>query len=128
MKSARVLVIACALAACSSSRAADAPDTAEHAFYFWRSSLRLSPLERQTLIEQHVTRLYVRAFDLGWNPEEQRADVMGPLEVVDVLPKPRRRMPEPCDVDDDVVLVIVLFEMVAFVMVPAKFWMSTPCS
>ncbi|CAN5906503.1 hypothetical protein BH11MYX2_BH11MYX2_30920 [soil metagenome] len=86
MYATRVIVIALAIAACSSSRAA-APETqADRAFYFWRSSLLLSPTEKQTLVEQHVTKLYVRAFDLGWNPEQQRADVMGALDVVDVPP------------------------------------------
>ena len=64
----RMIVIALAIAACSSSRAAAPESHADHAFYFWRSTLQLSATEKQTLIDQHVNRLYVRAFDLGWNP------------------------------------------------------------
>jgi hypothetical protein len=88
MHAARVIVIALAIAGCSSSRAAAPESHADRAFYFWRSTLALSATEKQALVDQHVNRLYVRAFDLGWNPEQQRADVMGPLEIVDVPPIP----------------------------------------
>jgi len=43
------------------------------------------------------------------------------LEVPPALPKPSRRMPEPFEVALAVVLVMVLFEIVAFEIVPAKF-------
>lgn len=72
-------------AGCSSSRAAEGPP-AQRAFYFWRTTLRLSPLERQTLVAQAVSRVYVRAFDLAWDPEAKVASLVGPLEIVDALP------------------------------------------
>src|ERR1700730_198454 len=50
------------------------------------------------------------------------------FETTPLLPKPRRRMAEPCDVPLDVELVNVLAWMRAFVIVPLKFWMSMPCS
>lgn len=40
---------------------------ARRAFYYWRTTFSLSDVERRALAELHVSRLYVRAFDVVWN-------------------------------------------------------------
>jgi hypothetical protein len=35
------------------------------AFYFWRTTFQLTPAERKALVELHVDKLYVRAFDVA---------------------------------------------------------------
>ena len=74
------VLLACAIAACS-SRAATADDPpATRAFYFWRTTFRLSAIERRALAELHVARLYVRAFDVDWDGAPELRGVIDPVE------------------------------------------------
>jgi hypothetical protein len=57
-----VLVLVVALGC---SRDATSPPP-QRAFYFWRTTFHLSDSELHALSELHVTRLYVRAFDVTW--------------------------------------------------------------
>ncbi len=54
-----VLVLGC-------SRHHDSSPPPQRAFYFWRTTFHLSDAEQRALAELHVTRLYVRAFDVTW--------------------------------------------------------------
>jgi len=55
------------------------------AFYYWRTSFKLSPVEQRALDELHVERLYVRMFDV-----EQGADspsLIGKIASTDSVPR-----------------------------------------
>jgi len=64
------------LASCSSSRADGPP--AGRAFYYWRTTFALSPAERGAIGELHVSRLYVRMFDVDWS--EGGPSLLGKIE------------------------------------------------
>ncbi len=83
-----LLVIGC-------STHAPAPDgpPARRAFYYWRTTFRLSPQERLALTELHAARLYTRVFDVGWSTDAPQllgkiapADASGVPAGVEVVP------------------------------------------
>jgi hypothetical protein len=85
----RVLLVAVAIAAASAAAACSAPAPAadgpppQRAFYYWRTTFRLSPAEARALTELGVTRLYLRAFDVEWSAAEGAPSMIGkvaPLE------------------------------------------------
>jgi hypothetical protein len=45
----------------------DGGPPAARAFYYWKTTFRLSPDEEQALATLHISRIYVRAFDIVWN-------------------------------------------------------------
>ena len=59
----KALVVLALVAACGGH--GDGPPPAR-AFYYWRTTLHLSEVERRALGELHVTKLYVRMFDVEW--------------------------------------------------------------
>lgn len=83
MRAFGIVVAVAALAACSApARSADGPPP-ERAFYYWRTTFRLSPAEQRALAELGVTRLYLRAFDVEWSAAEGAPSMIGkvvPLE------------------------------------------------
>ncbi len=81
------LVIAFTLASCGSAgsdspseRGPDSPP-AERAFYYWRTTFKLAPAERQVLADLRVPKLYVRMFDVEWRDEA--ASMIGKIVAVD---------------------------------------------
>jgi hypothetical protein len=84
----RVLLVVAAVAAvaagaCSASAGpADGPPP-QRAFYYWRTTFRLSPVERRALAELGVSRLYVRAFDVEWSQLDGAPSLIGKLAPVD---------------------------------------------
>jgi hypothetical protein len=86
-----LLVLGCIT--CTSAREADSPGHVDRAFYYWRTTFALSATERDALADLHVSRLYVRVFDVGWDDGDKRAKIRGPIAVtqpppasVDVVP------------------------------------------
>jgi hypothetical protein len=72
-----VAVAGIAVAGCSASaRSADAPPS-QRAFYYWRTTFRLSPAEQRALGELGVSRLYLRVFDVEWNAVESAPSMIG---------------------------------------------------
>ena len=69
------LAIAVAASGCH-RRAREAGPAPSRAFYFWRTTLALTPAEQHALVEHRVTRLYVRAFDI-----DDAGALVGPLTV-----------------------------------------------
>ena len=74
---------------CSRHHASPPP---QRAFYFWRTTFRLSDTEQRALAALLVTKLYVRAFDVTWADAPQFAGELQPgtpvpanLEVVPVV-------------------------------------------
>ncbi len=56
------------------------------AFYYWRTQFRLSPYERAALRDLSVSRLYVRFFDVSWDPDAGRPYPRARIEFPDPLP------------------------------------------
>lgn len=48
-------------------------------FYYWKTIFKLSPLERTTLEYNSVSKLYVRYFDVDWNPKSKQAFPQSPI-------------------------------------------------
>ena len=70
------LVLFALLACCHAHAESPPPD---RAFYYWRTTFALSAAERTALTDLHVTRLYVRVFDIDWNATEKTASMVGKL-------------------------------------------------
>ena len=47
------------------------------AFYFWRTTLALTPAEQRAVTELGVERIYLRAFDVAWDADERAAKPIG---------------------------------------------------
>jgi hypothetical protein len=77
----RIWLIFVALAACAEPAADVVPVgvPAQRAFYFWRTSFQLSTAEQRAVTDLHVTRLYVRAFDIVWDDDAHAAQQLGPV-------------------------------------------------
>ena len=58
-----------ALVACKDAEPVPVGPPAHRAFYFWRTTFRLSPQERLALAELHTERLYTRVFDVAWTTD-----------------------------------------------------------
>jgi hypothetical protein len=76
-------VAALAAAGCSASARSDDRPPAQRAFYYWRTTFRLSPAEQRALGELGVSRLYLRVFDVEWNAVESVPSLIGKIVPVD---------------------------------------------
>ena len=76
--SVKVLALLLLLASCGSRSAAEAPP-ARRAFYFWRTTFALTPVEQQVVAALHVDRIYLRVFDLAWNESDKTVAPVGPV-------------------------------------------------
>jgi hypothetical protein len=83
---ARLLLVLLTAFACRSHAVAADDPPATRAFYFWRTTFRLSDVERRALADLHVARLYVRAFDVDWDAAGNAPAWRGTLDVVDRAP------------------------------------------
>ncbi len=54
-------------ASCSSPRVESPP--AQRAFYYWRTTFKLSAAEQRALADVHAGKLYVRMFDIEWRDD-----------------------------------------------------------
>jgi hypothetical protein len=54
------------VSACGSAQAVGTRDEPARSFYYWRTTFSLSPAEREALGTLHVSRLYLRLFDVAW--------------------------------------------------------------
>jgi hypothetical protein len=75
---------------CSGSPRAESPP-ARPAFYYWRTTFRLSAPEQQALAELHVPRLYVRMFDVEWRDG-------APSMIGKIVPGDGQRIPDSVEV------------------------------
>ena len=55
----------------------DESPPARRAFYFWRTTLQLTPAEQRAVTELGVQRIYVRAFDVAWSADEKTVKPIG---------------------------------------------------
>lgn len=55
-------------------------------FYYWKTIFKLSPLEKSTLKENQVKKLYIRYFDIDWNEKSNQAFPQSPIHF-DANPK-----------------------------------------
>jgi hypothetical protein len=58
----------------------------QRSFYFWKSVFRLSQKERNILEDLSVKQLYIKFFDLSWDPEKKAARPIAKLQVRDLPP------------------------------------------
>jgi hypothetical protein len=49
------------------------------AFYYWKTVLKFSEREKETLKDNNVTKLYVRYFDIGLNPKTEEPIPLSPI-------------------------------------------------
>lgn len=59
----------------------------EHSFYFWRTTAHLSATEKQALQQHHVTKLYVRFFDVDYASDTKEPKPFGVIDSLELLPK-----------------------------------------
>ncbi|MCW5804670.1 MAG: hypothetical protein KIT31_20025 [Deltaproteobacteria bacterium] len=78
-----VLLAACARTSDGEEEHRDGPP-AQRAFYYWRTTLRLSDAERRAVTELGVARIYLRMFDVVW--QDGAAAQVGVVAVEDRLP------------------------------------------
>ena len=62
------------------------PKFTEPAFYFWKSTFKLSNVERNTLKNNHIQKLYVKFFDVSWNPQKRKPQFVAPIQFAENLP------------------------------------------
>lgn len=48
-------------------------------FYYWKTIFKLSPLEKNTLKDNQVKKLYIRYFDIDWNGNSNRPFPQSPI-------------------------------------------------
>jgi hypothetical protein len=84
-------------AACARDRHAAHSGPPQRAFYYWRTTLALSPVERRTVEELGVARIYLRLFDVDRadeangeaNGETTAPQFVAPLAIEDAATLPR---------------------------------------
>lgn len=57
-----------------------------NSFYYWQSVWKLSDSSRRYLESQNIEHLYLKLFDVAWNPEQQQAIPLAPLIVQNPIP------------------------------------------
>lgn len=75
-----VLLLACLVVGCTKR-----PE-GQRAYYFWRTTFTLTPPERERLKSNHVSRLYLRLFDVAWSRETSRAEPVGLTAFTEPVP------------------------------------------
>ncbi|MCX6144502.1 MAG: hypothetical protein NTZ35_14940 [Ignavibacteriales bacterium] len=63
------------------------PHVVRGAFYYWRSSFEFTSKQRDYLDSLHVKRLYVKFFDVDWNPNSRVAQPIASIEFKDTIPQ-----------------------------------------
>ena len=67
------------------------PKQLETAFYYWKSNFKLSELEKNTLAENQVRKLYIKFFDISWNVGKRDFQVDAPIRF-------REKLPDSCQI------------------------------
>lgn len=52
-------------------------------FYYWKTIFKLSDIEKQTLKDNKVSKLYIRYFDVGLHPENKNPIPISPIHFLD---------------------------------------------
>jgi hypothetical protein len=63
------------------------------AFYYWKSNLKLSYLEKNTLTENQVKKLYIKFFDISWNAAKRNFQIDAPIRFSEKLPDSTQLIP-----------------------------------
>lgn len=58
----------------------------ETAFYYWKSNIKLSEFERNTLAENKVRKLYIKFFDISWNVAKRNFQMDAPIRFSEKMP------------------------------------------
>jgi hypothetical protein len=70
------------VAACSRAPETTSPP-ANRAFYYWRTTFQLSTTEQRAIADLHVTRIYLRMFDIEWSEAERGPSPIGKVTLGD---------------------------------------------
>ena len=62
------------------------PKFTEPAFYFWKSNFKLSDIERKTLEINNIKKLYIKFFDVSWNPKKRKPQFVAPIQFTENPP------------------------------------------
>ncbi len=62
------------------------PKLTEPAFYYWKSNFKLSDIERNTLQHNHIKKLYVKFFDISWNLQKRKPQLVAPIQFTENPP------------------------------------------
>ena len=62
------------------------PKFTEPAFYFWKSNFKLSEIERKTLEINNIKKLYIKFFDVSWNPKKRKPQFVAPIKFTENPP------------------------------------------
>ena len=54
-------------------------ESSQNSFYYWKTIFKLSPIEKKTLEDNKVKKLYVRYFDIDWNAKTEQAFPQSPI-------------------------------------------------
>jgi hypothetical protein len=49
------------------------------AFYFWKSTFKLTEVEKKTLSDNNIKRLYIKFFDITWNVQMSKPQIVAPI-------------------------------------------------
>ena len=81
LKPVMLVALALTVLGCPRRTPATSSSPARRAFYYWRTTLRLSEVEKIALAELAIGRLYVRLFDVDWDHQVKTAQPLGPLAI-----------------------------------------------
>jgi hypothetical protein len=65
----------------------------ETAFYYWKSNVKLSDIERNTLTENKVKKIYIKFFDISWNTAKRNFQIDAPIRFSEKLPDSTQLIP-----------------------------------
>jgi hypothetical protein len=82
-----IFVILATLSLLSGCSKVERPHVVRGAFYYWRSSFEFTSKQRDYLDSLHVQTLYVKFFDVDWNPDSRVAQPIASIEFKDTIPQ-----------------------------------------
>jgi hypothetical protein len=69
------------------------PKSIQPAFYFWKSNFKFSVLERKSLQNNQVKKLYVKFFDITWNSQTTHPQIVAPIRFAEKAPNSCKIIP-----------------------------------
>jgi hypothetical protein len=63
------------------------------AFYYWKSTFKLTEIERNTLKNNQIKRLYVKFFDITWSSQTTHPQLVAPIRFIEKIPESTEVIP-----------------------------------
>jgi hypothetical protein len=67
--------------------------TISPAFYFWKSNFKLSDSEHKALEINHVKKIYLKVFDISWNQNSHKPQIVAPIRFSEKIPDSTQIVP-----------------------------------